>query len=199
MLQTKSVSIGLLELLTRIMKEDVFDQFYLVGGTALALQIGHRVSVDIDMFGKCEIQEDLFLEKLSTIDTVTTLKKSQNILICKVGNVKVDFVNYQYPIIENIRETNTIRMASIIDIAAMKLNAIAGRGSKKDFIDIYYLLRTYSIEQLIALYLKKYNDGSEFLVRKSLTYFDDADTETTPYMFENIAWEDIKLSILEKV
>jgi hypothetical protein len=82
------------------------------------------------------------------------------------------------------------------DIAAMKVNAVAGRGSIKDFIDIYFLLNEFSIKEMIGFYLQKYPDGSEFMVRKSLTYFDDADNEEAPILFHDISWSEIKKTIL---
>jgi predicted nucleotidyltransferase component of viral defense system len=98
-----------------------------------------------------------------------------------------------------VRLTEDIRLASLKDISAMKLNAIAGRGSKKDFIDIYYLLNTFTIEQMIQFYLHKYQDGSEFMVRKSLTYFEEANKELSPILFNEISWENIKNHILNCV
>jgi hypothetical protein len=179
------------------MNEEEFEEFILVGGTALALQLGHRISIHIDLFGSCEIDEILFLDKLKVNGTIQVLKKSKNILICSVQGVKVDFVNYQYPWLDKPLEFNNIRMAGLKDIAAMKINAIAGRGSKKDFIDVYYLLQYFNLNEIIEFYLQKYSNGSEFLVRKSLTYFDDADIEEMPYMFENMSWDFIKEKILE--
>lgn len=199
MLHTKSISLELLELLNWIMREPAFGSFNLVGGTALALQIGHRKSVDIDLFGKCEIQETLFLGLLQSFGKTNLIKKSTNILVCMVNGIKVDFVNYGYPFIESVLVSDGIRLASPKDIAAMKLNAIAGRGSKKDFIDLYYLLKFFTINEMMEFYLKKYKDGSEFMVRKSLVYFDDADYETAPYVFEDITWEEMKKNILQKV
>jgi hypothetical protein len=196
MLQTKSVQPKLLELLNSLMKINEFKDFILVGGTSLALQLGHRVSVDIDLFGKCEIDESLFIEILEEFGKVTILKKSKNILICAVDGIKVDFVNYKYPLIEEYLIIDSIRLASKKDIAAMKLNAIAGRGSKKDFIDLHYLLKEFTIEQIMGFYLQKYSDGSEFMVRKSLTYFEDADLEETPILFEEIEWENIKTQLI---
>jgi predicted nucleotidyltransferase component of viral defense system len=197
MLHYKSISTELLELLTRLMNEEEFEEFILVGGTALALQLGHRISIDLDLFGSCEIDEILFLDKLKVNGTIQVLKKSKNILICSVQGVKVDFVNYQYPWLDKPLEFNNIRMAGLKDIAAMKINAIAGRGSKKDFIDIYYLLQHFNLNEMIEFYLQKYSDGSEFLARKSLTYFGDADIEEMPYMFEKISWDFIKEKILQ--
>ena len=196
MLQQQSVSAELLELLEALMHEEAFRDFVLVGGTSLALQLGHRISVDIDLFGASDIDENHFLEVLQGIGKTTVLKKSKNILICSVNGVKVDFVNYHYPWLEHYLVSDSIRLASQKDIGAMKLNAIAGRGSKKDFIDLYYLLKPYSLHELIQFYLDKYADGSEFMVLKSLAYFDDADLEETPVLFEQVSWEEIKKTIL---
>ena len=117
-------------------------------------------------------------------------------MICSVSGIKVDFVNYGHPIVGDVRLTKDIRLASLKDISAIKLNAIAGRGSKKDFIDIYYLLNTFTIEQMIQFYLQKYQDGSKFMVRKSLTYFEDANKELSTILFDDISWDDIKNHIL---
>ena len=197
MLHLKSISPELLELLTQLMHNDVFKHFNLVGGTALALQIGHRISIDIDLFGNCEIDEIAVLDQLNACGPVHVLKKSKNILICSVQGIKVDIVNYSYPILENTLISDGIRMVGLKDIAAMKMNAIAGRGSKKDFIDVYYLLQYFTLEVMIDLYLQKYSNGSEFLVRKSLTFFDDAEDEEMPVMLGDISWDRIKERILE--
>ena len=197
MLHLKSISPELLELLTQLMHDDVFKHFNLVGGTALALQIGHRISIDIDLFGNCEIDEIAVLDQLNACGPVHVLKKSKNILICSVQGIKVDIVNYSYPILENTLISDGIRMVGLKDIAAMKMNAIAGRGSKKDFIDVYYLLQYFTLEVMIDLYLQKYSNGSEFLVRKSLTFFDDAEEEEIPLMMEDISWNRIKERVLE--
>ncbi len=196
MLHYKSVSAELLELLEFIMNQREFDEFNLVGGTSLALQMGHRISIDIDLFGASEIDEDLFLEVLKKFGTVQVIKKSKNILICSVNGIKVDFVNYQYRLLESSLLEGNLRLVKMKDIAAMKVNAVAGRGSIKDFIDIYFLLNEFSINEMIGFYLQKYPDGSEFMVRKSLTYFDDADNEEAPILFHDISWSEIKKTIL---
>lgn len=196
MLHYKSVSAELLELLEFIMNQREFDEFNLVGGTSLALQMGHRISIDIDLFGASEIDEDLFLEVLKKFGTVQVIKKSKNILICSVNGIKVDFVNYQYRLLESPLLEENIRLVKKKDIAVMKVNAIAGSGSIKDFIDVYFLLNEFSINEMIGFYLQKYSDGSEFMVRKSLTYFDDADNEEAPIMFQTITWKEIKKTIL---
>ena len=199
MLQTQTISSELLELLKKIMKLNQFDKFLLVGGTSLALQIGHRNSIDIDLFGNSEIDEELFTRTLSNFGAFEVYKRSKNILITSINNVKVDFVNYQYPLLRKIRVIDGIRLASKEDIAAMKLNAILGRGSKKDFIDLFFLLKEFSLNQMIDFYLQKYFDGSKFLVVKSLAYFADADLEQTPEMYLEFNWETCKQKITEEL
>lgn len=199
MLQTQTVVPQLMELLNKIMSEKLFSDFYLVGGTALALQLGHRNSIDIDLFGNKEIDSEIFIEKLSEFGEIKILQKTKNILITYINNVKVDFVNYKYPLISKSLCENNIRMFSKKDIAAMKLNAIAGRGSKKDFIDLYFLLKEFSLKEVLSFYEEKYKDGSVFMVHKSLTYFEDADLQQRPKMFTNFDWENCKKTIIHQV
>jgi predicted nucleotidyltransferase component of viral defense system len=196
MLQTQTIQPKLLELLKKIMASSVFEAFNLVGGTSLALQIGHRFSVDIDMFGNSQIDEIEFIQELSNFGSVVILKKSKNIIIFSVDGIKVDFVNYKYPLLDKLTIIDGIRMVSVKDISAMKLNAIAGRGSKKDFIDLYFLLQMHTLSEMLSFYTNKYIDGSEFMVLKSLTFFDDANNEEMPIMFEDINWDEIKKTVL---
>jgi predicted nucleotidyltransferase component of viral defense system len=199
MLQTQTVVPELMELLKKIMSEKLFSDFNLVGGTALALQMGHRNSIDIDLFGNSEINSEFFIEKLSEFGEVKVAKSTKNILITKINEVKVDFVNYKYPLLSECLFIENIRMLSVKDIAGMKLNAIAGRGSKKDFIDLYFLLNEFSLEDILSFYEKKYKDGSVFMVQKSLTYFEDADAQQQPKMFKDFNWETCKQKIIEEV
>lgn len=199
MLYQQTVSPKLLEILNAMMNNPYFGEFYLVGGTSLALQIGHRESIDIDLFGHKELEELELSDFLSDLGKVQILKKSKNILIYTIDGIKVDLVNYRYPWLYPSLNLENLRMADQRDIAAMKLNAISGRGSKKDFIDLYFLLTKYSLSEMIGYYNKKFEDGSEFLVLKSLTYFDDADLDETPKMYNPIDWDEIKLSIKKEV
>ncbi|MEA3448979.1 MAG: nucleotidyl transferase AbiEii/AbiGii toxin family protein [Bacteroidota bacterium] len=169
----------------------------LVGGTSLALQIGHRESIDIDLFG--HIDFDKQVGKLNIPGEIQLLGKSKHVNTFSVDDVKVDIIDYQYPWLKKPKIVMNIKLASLHDIGAMKLNAIAGRGSKKDFIDLFFLLRHFSLKALFELYLKKFDDGNLFLVKKSLTYFKDADIEQMPVMHENISWECIKNKIMQEV
>ena len=199
MLQTQTVVPELMELLRELMKVDSFSDFYLVGGTSLSLQIGHRNSIDIDLFGNKEIDFDLFIKLLNNFGKTEITKSSKNILITDVSGIKVDFVSYQYKFLEEPLLIEGIRLLSKKDIAAMKLNAIAGRGSKKDFIDLYFLLNDFSLKQMLGFYNEKYFDGSEFLVLKSLSYFEEADYQPQPKMFLEFDWEICKQKITDEL
>jgi len=179
------------------MKSEFFSDFILVGGTALALQIGHRNSIDLDFFGNFEIDESEILTELEKFGNVMKSAGSKNILVCTVNDIKVDFVNYKYPFLDNHINIEGIRMASPKDIAAMKLNAIEGRGTKKDFIDLFFLLNQFSLVEMIEFYNQKYVDHTDFMMLKSLTYFSDADLLPQPKMFVDFNWENCKSKILE--
>jgi predicted nucleotidyltransferase component of viral defense system len=169
-----------------------FPDVRLVGGTALALQYGHRESIDLDFFGDVEEESQTIVEKLSKYGKVQTIKASKNIKVFIVDGIKVDFVNYNYPWIDQPIVQQGLTLASDKEIAAMKIAAITGRGSKKDFIDLYFLLDNYSLGEILNLYQLKYQDASIFLALKSLSFFEDADMQPNPKMFSNINWEAIK-------
>ncbi|MFM9948963.1 MAG: nucleotidyl transferase AbiEii/AbiGii toxin family protein [Saprospiraceae bacterium] len=173
--------------------------FNLAGGTALALQIGHRKSVDLDFFGARPIDKDEMVALLEVLGNLHILQHSRNILIFNLNGIKVDFVNYKYPWLREITINEGIRLVSLSDIGAMKLGAIAGRGKKRDFTDLYFLLKKFTLPELLAFYREKYPDGNEFLVLRSLTYFSDADEDKELELFEKAAWSDVKKSIVKEV
>ena len=172
MLRTNTIEASTLELLKTLQQILLFRNLRLVGGTALALRMGHRHSIDLDLFGMIdadymEISEVLQENKLK----VTLNYNSKNIHQFTINDVKVDIVNYPYEWIEPQMEMNNIRLAGLKDIAAMKLSAITNRGTRKDFVDIYFLLQTFSLADMLLFYKQKYKDNSEFMVIKSLSYF----------------------------
>lgn len=176
------------------------ENLHLVGGTALALQLGHRKSIDLDLFGEIDFEDIDSAMLFKRFQKVDTLKRSKNINIFNINNIKVDIVNYSYPWLCDYHVHNkVIRIANIRDIAAMKLAAVTGRGSKKDFIDIYFLLQKFSLKQMLSFYNEKYFDGSEYLVLKSMTYFDDANHDTDPIMLMPVEWRKIKETIINQV
>jgi predicted nucleotidyltransferase component of viral defense system len=172
----------------------------LVGGTALALQLGHRLSIDLDFFGMVEGDTASIAGQLSDEGfDVLFESNSKNIHIFKINGIKSDIVNYKYSWIDNIVDDDGVKMAGMKDIAAMKIAAITNRGSRKDFVDLYFLLQHFSMNDIIRLYLEKYPDGSEFLAYKSLLYFEDADAQLMPKMLMPVSWKDIKNRIIAEV
>ncbi len=199
MLYYETINAKTLGLLKKLQEIPDFSNLYLVGGTALALQIGHRKSIDIDLFGELKIDNLTLHKKLDKIGKITVLKKSQSINIFLIDGIKVDIVNYHYKWLKDPINIDDLLIADKKDIAAMKLSAITGRGTKKDFIDLYFLLKDYSLSKMIGFYKQKYHDGSEFLVLKSLSYFIDAEEDVTIKMFKQANWEDVKLFIIDKL
>lgn len=199
MLSLSTVEPHILDILKKIMSFPIFREVRLVGGTSLALQLGHRKSIDLDFFGKLTCTNEELKNSLRQIGVLTVIKENPNIKIYKVDDVKVDFVNYCYDWIEDSIEEDGVFLASMKDIAAMKINAIEGRGTKKDFIDIYFLLQHFSLSQIMDFYAQKYPENSFFRAIMSLTYFIDADAQIPPEMCVSVSWEDMKTVIVKAV
>ena len=200
MLHYQSIHPKTLELLTELQHTEFLQTFNLVGGTALALQIGHRKSIDIDLFGRTDFESSELNTKLNALQReIKIIKNSKNINIYSIDQIKVDIVDYHYPWLQPTLIMNGLKLASIEDIAAMKLAAVTGRGTKKDFIDLFFLLKKYSLNDLIDFYNRKYADGSVFMVLKSLTYFEDAESDPLPEMLLPFDWEFMKKTILKAV
>lgn len=199
MLHLETIEPKTLELLRRLQSLPIFEQSRLVGGTALALQLGHRKSIDLDMFGIIDSSPEEIHEACKEAGELEISKTSRNINIYWVDGIKVDCVNYPYGWLDECRVLDGIRLASVNDIAAMKISAIINRGTKKDFIDLYFLLQEMSLNHILDLYDQKYPDGSRFIAIKSLTYFEDAESDPMPYMFSDITWDNVKASIITEV
>ena len=199
MLQHHTVEPRTLGLLKKIMAIPELSGFNLAGGTALALQIGHRKSIDLDFFGARPIDKDEIVSLIEDLGELQILQHSRNILIFNINGIKVDFVNYKYPWLREIHQVEGIRLVGLADIGAMKLAAIIGRGKKRDFTDLYFLLQKFRLAELLAFYRDKYPDGNEFLVLRSLTYFDDAEEDKQLELFEKADWSDVKKTIEKEV
>ena len=129
-----------LELLRKLQKISIFKELRLVGGTGLALQYGHRKSIDIDLFGSISAADDTIDSELSQLGRLIKMNITKNIKIYTINDIKVDIVNYPYAWLQNAVIEDDLILAQPKDIAAMKLAAITNRGTKKDFIDLYFLL-----------------------------------------------------------
>ena len=181
-------------LLKRLLAIPELAQTRLVGGTALALQLGHRISVDLDIFGSWDYTMDL-AGRFSAIGK--TEKESGTpdgkMAFFYIDNVKVDCVSYDmYKWLEPPIESDGVRLAGVKDIAAMKVNAITNRGTRKDFVDMARLLDDYSLNDIFAWYREKYPEANPALAMRSLSYFVDAETMPMPKMMIPFDWEEAK-------
>ena len=199
MLHLETIEPKTLELLRRLQSLSIFEHSRLVGGTAIALQLGHRKSIDLDMFGTIDASPEDIQEACKEAGELEISKTSKNINIYWVDGIKVDCVNYPYEWLDDCLVIDGVRLASVNDIAAMKISAIINRGTKKDFIDIHFLLQKMSLNHILDLYDQKYPDGSRFIAIKSLTYFEDAEDDPMPFMFNDITWDNVKASIITEV
>ena len=188
-----------MDLLKKIQSLDFAKDLRLVGGTALALQIGHRISVDLDLFGNTSASLEEIAYELSSVSSVSPLSSSKMMRFLIVDGVKVDIVSYPYPWLDVPVVENGIVLAGIRDIAAMKLSAITNRGTKKDFIDYYFLLKSYSLGEMFDIYIEKYSDAQLFSAIKSLTYFEDAESDPMPRMLKEVDWGEVKKFIINAV
>lgn len=189
------------DLLVAIQSIPELSETRLVGGTALALQLGHRISIDLDIFGKWDYSINLF-DLFSEIGTVEKVNATPNgrMAFFYINGIKVDCVSYdKYPWLSPAIEENGIRLADIKDIGAMKINAIINRGTRKDFIDLARLLEAYPLNEIFMWYQEKYSDANPALGVRSLSYFDDAETMPVPKMLIPLDWELVKSRITQAI
>lgn len=187
--------------LEKIGRNDLAEKFYLAGGTALAIALGHRESIDLDWFCQTDFSNQEIKAKLSKLGNFKVISESEGTVNGLLDEVRVSFLRYQYKLIFPLVAMGRVKLADERDIAAMKIDAISSRGSKKDFIDIFFLLKKYSLEEIIGFFQKKYAeiDYNKLHILKSLVYFMDADEEPMPIMIQSINWEKVKKDIKEKV
>ena len=198
MLRTESIEASTLALLKRLQALDFLRGTRLVGGTALALQFGHRKSVDLDLFGVWEPRDDL-QKMLDGAGAIVREGGQSRMQFYRIDGVKVDIVTNEFPWIDPPVEEAGVRLAGIRDIAAMKLFAITNRGAKKDFVDIFFLLRRFSLAEMMSFFERKFGPDGEGIVVRSLAYFDDAEEDLSPEMLEPFDWDAAKETILAAV
>lgn len=195
MLQTNTVYPRTLAILREVMALPDFQAFNLVGGTALALQIGHRISIDLDLFTSQDYDDTLLLKILQTIGNVNILLNKPPFLQLQVDNVKMDLLKFPYEFVQEHEIIDNVRLVSIENIAVMKLLAISRRGVKKDFYDLYFILERYTLAEILTLFSKKLPNIDMFHILKSLIYFGDADPEPDPKMLIKVSWAVVKKTI----
>jgi len=187
--------------LFKLLKND----FYLAGGTALALQIGHRDSVDFDFFSENDFDTGDLFEKLKEIfknNKVQRVQDEKNTLTIVVDDdIKLSFFAYKYPLLNSLISEKYIKLASVEDIACMKLAAIVSRSTEKDYVDLYFILRNNNkLSELLKLSKEKFPALDTNLIIKSLTYFDDIIEEAIVFKNDkNISLDEVKTFLREAV
>jgi len=179
-------------------------QYYLGGGTALAIYLNHRHSLDLDWFTPDQLIDPmLFAQSLRDAEIgFETEQTAPGRLHGQVQGVKVSFLEFRYPLLSPLvpwRE-GAINLASLDDLACMKLSAIAQRGEKKDFYDVYALCTQHqSLERLLELYQRKFSVTDVGPVLYGLVFFDDADEERDPILLKPVQWLQLKQAVRDWV
>ncbi|MGC6425955.1 MAG: nucleotidyl transferase AbiEii/AbiGii toxin family protein [Akkermansiaceae bacterium] len=183
---------GLLEIVPSL---ECLSRFYLAGGTSLALRYGHRFSVDLDFFTDKPFETNHILTELSELQP-ELIGQDSNTLTLLIKGVKLDVLSHRYPLLRHPETIDSITLASVPDVCAMKVNAVTRRGTKKDFFDLSCLMNIHSLREMIDFYLRKYPNVDTFTAVRSLGYFDDAEEDPDPLKaVEN--WENVKSKISE--
>ncbi|MFN0034661.1 MAG: nucleotidyl transferase AbiEii/AbiGii toxin family protein [Saprospiraceae bacterium] len=200
MLHLRAIEPRTLELLKSVLQEPLLANNFLVGGTSLALQMGHRLSVDLDLFTHQPFEAEQLLEALRENFSVQPLTVTNTIFIVVVEGIKVDCVHFKYPFSFPILVEEGLRMADMRDIAPMKLDAVTKRGSKKDFYDMYYLFEQFAPHQILEWYDKMFQHSTSLHVIRSLTYFEDAEDMESPFVFDKkVTWPAVKKRMIQVV
>ena len=201
MLYKNTIEDKTFELLERLMRDAKFNGFHLAGGTALALQIGHRKSIDLDLFAIEGFDYEVLNGYLKANYGFTASFFEKNTLKGFIENIKIDILTHSYPLVEPILTENNIRMYSIKDISAMKLNAIVSNGTRvKDFIDVAWISTIISLSEMLNAYETKYQ-SNYIPALKSLLYFDDIDFNEPVQMTNGkLKWKQIskRLEMMSK-
>lgn len=189
----------------KVLKKLVFSKkygFYLAGGTALALQLGHRRSMDLDFYTPKKFDyKKLRIELERKFKEAIFIQGEEHTLVMKLDKVAVSFFYYPYCLVFPLVESNDFpSLASVKDIAAMKLIAIADRGIKRDFFDIYFLLKEFFLEEIFKWVRKKYPEFNIYSALRGLTYFNDAEKkkpQRKTYLFKEVSWLKVKKVLIE--
>ncbi|MCG2713047.1 MAG: nucleotidyl transferase AbiEii/AbiGii toxin family protein [Candidatus Omnitrophica bacterium] len=182
-------------ILALLEKSEIVQKAYLAGGTALALQLGHRISYDLDFFTTDEFDENNLLPKLKEISKFELERTAWRTVLGNFEGVRFSIFYYEYPLLHSTRKFGKVNILDIRDIAAMKIAAIASRGVKRDFIDFYFICQEgISLDEAIRLYDKKYKNlaTTSVHIMKSLVYFEDAEKDPMPNMLKPCKWEEVK-------
>jgi hypothetical protein len=170
--------------------------FYLAGGSAAALHLGHRISVDLDFFTEQDdYQAELLIQRLQAVGHLEIQQQSRGTLNARLAGVRISFFVYPYPLLAEMMELDGIRVAGLLDIALMKLATISQRGAKRDFVDLYFICHSgYTLDDLLRRVAEKYPTVSypSYHLLRALVYFADAEADESPSMLVSWDWTEIK-------
>lgn len=180
------------------------DRFYLAGGTGLALQLGHRDSADFDFFTPEHFDTGALYRELFNVfrerKIIKTFEEKDTLTVVIYEEIRLSFFQYPYPLINAPVEEENLRVASIEDIACMKLSAVVSRALEKDFVDLYFILKQMPLAKVLEKMIQKMPDLDQNLVLKSLVYFDDVVEEKILFKHGfDVALEEVKKSLEEQV
>ncbi len=190
------------KIVRRLVRDDLLEGWVLAGGTGLALQFGHRYSEDLDLFRPETFDAQLLLHELAKLGTVVVQSRSSGTLHAVVNGVRLSFLEAQADFLYPGTHYRGMLVADPADIAVMKLVAIGGRGSRKDFVDLFFLFRNgVSLDTIFKMLRRRFRgiDYNEYHLRKALVYFTDAESEPMPNMIRKVSWETMKEAIVEEV
>lgn len=177
-----------------VSRSKTIGQAYLAGGTALALHLGHRISVDLDFFTQNSFDEQVLNLELSQFPEYKETRLAWQTVLGTVGETKFSIFYYKYKMIDDLSDYMGIKLAGKKDIAAMKILALSDRGTKRDFVDIYFLSKEFALEEMFDFYNQKFGDLDNKIYHfvKSLNYFADADIDKMPNMLLPVDWDNVK-------
>jgi len=182
-------------LFTQLAHEPAVERFYLAGGSAAAFHLGHRISIDLDFFTPVDFETNVLLTRLQTIGTLKVQQQSAGTLVGLLAKTQISFFYYGYPLLKTADIYRGIRIASLLDIALMKITAISQRGRRRDFVDLYFICQSgYSLANLLRQIPAKFSslEYPSYHLLRALVYFDDAENDPRLKMLAPYNWRDIK-------
>ncbi len=184
-------------------QQEFMSPFYLAGGTALALQLGHRKSADLDFFSETdEVHERTRQQIIHAVEKRNgqVIENVDGNLVLLLDDVHVGFFSYGYKLLVPFLKLENVNVASLLDIGLMKLDAVIGRGSRKDFYDLYVIAKQISIEDLLIAGERKYPTSRDFALMavESFMLFDNAERDIQPELLIDVAWDEVKIFFIEQ-
>ena len=188
-----AASVELLNITKSISSNTFFADFRLCGGTALALQVGHRVSLDADFVSEKSFDQNEILKSVKkNFKNVTDVQSGTHGVFLKVNGIKIDFLTWNIPFIRPVVERDGILLAHVEEIIAMKLFAITQRGEKKDYMDISSMLKYFTLKQMLSFFNERHPENDELGLLRYLSSYSDVEHQPEPVMLNNLTWHDCK-------